>query len=103
MEDKQNENPGTQTQMQMNFSQIEEIFFEYQKNKQNIFEELMEGLNSAIGDLTKLTEDLMEANIREEKRKENLMMLRTSCCKITKDFYETIKFHFNMPLFKKGE
>lgn len=96
----ENQYQTTQTQNGM-FSQIEEIIIEYQKNKQLFIEELVEGLNAANSDLSKLFEDISRASMREEKRRENLAILRSSCCKITKEFYDTIKFHFNMPLFKK--
>ena len=91
----------SQNATQVGFTQIEETLSEYHKNKQILIDELMEGMNEVFAELGKLNEDLGKAVMREEKRKENLMNLRGSCCKITKEFYDTIKFHFNMPTFKK--
>lgn len=86
---------------QINFSQMEEIYTEYHKNKQIVIEEMMDGMNEVFSELGNLNEDLGKAMVKEEKRKENLLLLKNSSCKITKEFYDTIKFHFNTPFFKK--
>lgn len=85
----------------LDFSQCEEIFQEYQKNRQQNMEEFMEGINELLSEMGKLHSDLVKASMREGRRMENLNLIRSSCCKITQEYYTTIRYHFKMPLFKK--
>ena len=107
MEENRTQNPDnklildSQIPNSLDFSQFEEIFQEYQKNKQLVLEEFMEGVNDVFSEMGKIYSDVLKASMREGKRMENLLLIIGSCCKITKEFYDTIKYHFNMPLLKK--
>ena len=92
----------SQIPTQLGLNQMEEIFQEYQQNKQNITEEFMRGLSEVFNEIGKLSEDIGKGLIREEKRKENLSEIRNGCCKISKELYDTIKFNFNMSFCKKN-
>ena len=87
--------PPSSTQSHIGFSSIEEVIQEYMKNEQEIINELIEGLMEVYGGMDRLSAEIENSLISEDKKRTNLIMLKSNCCRITKEFYTTIKMNFN--------
>lgn len=95
IEDPPSSIPPSSTQNIFGFTSIEEIIQEYMKNEQEIINELIEGLMEVYGTIDRLNAEIQNSLISEEKKRTNLIMLKSNCCRITKEFYTTIKMNFN--------